>query len=299
MQGLQNIYLSNLNAVCYDGGRYATKKGGLWSSYGTIKFAQSKLYYIFKGSCTIQIAGQEYIGSAGDWFLLPKNIPHSYENDYDHDFGEWWIHFEVFPDSDIFERLHLPYMLHAENRRRIELLFKKYEQTLKSRLVSDRLLVKAVLLEILAEYIKAAVPEEAETTGESSSRMDCVLQYIHDHVSDDISVAELAALIQMHPNHFIRFFKTHTGYTPAYYMKKVRMDIAKKLLEKSELNISEIAEKIGIHESTYFSKVFKESYSMSPKMYRAFFQNNPVEWVEQKSNHGLKQDRSKSMETKE
>lgn len=279
MQGIQNIYLSNLNAVCYDGGRYAIEKGSPWSSYGTIKFAQSKLYYIFNGSCTIQIAGREYIGCAGDWFLIPQNVPHSYENNINQNFGEWWIHFEVFPDSDIFERLHLPYMLHAENRRRIELLFKKYDQALKSKLVSDRLLVKAVLLEILAEYIKAAAPEENETAGEGNSRMDCVLQYIHDHISESISVAELAALIQMHPNHFIRFFKTHTGYTPASYIKKVRMDIAKRLLEGSELNISEIAEQIGINEATYFSKMFKEYYSMPPKMYRAFFQNNPVKWV--------------------
>lgn len=279
MHGLQKVYLSNLNAVCYDGGRYVIEKGHSWSSYGTMKFAQSKLYYIFDGSCTINISGREYIGHAGDLFLIPKNIPHSYENDINYSFGEWWIHFDVFPNYDIFERLNLPYMLHAENGTRTKALFKRYVKALKSKLVADRLLVKSVLLEILSEYIKAAAPTENEAPSAVQSGMDCVLQYIHRHISERITVAELASLIQLHPNHFIRFFKTHTGCTPASYIKKVRMETAKRLLEDTEMNISEISEQIGISEPTYFSKVFKERYAMPPKAYRDFFRNNPVKWV--------------------
>lgn len=279
MQGIEDIYLSNLNVVCYDGDRYFIEKNGRWSSGGTIKFSQSKLYCIFSGSCTIKISEKEYIGRTGDCFLIPKNVPHSYESDTKHDFGEWWIHFEVFPNSDIFERLQLPYMLRAKNKSKTELLFKKYVSALKSKLVSDRLLAKSALLEILAEYIKTAAPKEDEAAREGNSCMDSVLQYIHSNISKQISVSELSALIQMHPNHFIRFFKTHTGYTPASYVKKVRMDTAKSLLEGSELNVSEIAEKVGIGEATYFSKIFKEQYSMSPKAYRSFFKNNPVKWI--------------------
>lgn len=279
MNGLQKVYLSNLNVICYDGGRYEIEKGNSWSSYGTMNFAQSKLYCIFGGSCTINICGREYMGHAGDLFLIPKNVPHSYENDINSNFGEWWIHFDVFPNYDIFERMNLPYMLHAENACRTEALFKKYVKALQSKLVSDRLLVKSVLLEILAEYIKAAAPAENEASDVEKSSLDCVLQYIHDHISEKISVAELASLIQLHPNHFIRFFKMHAGSTPASYIKKMRMESAKRLLEDTEMNIYEISEQIGISEPTYFSKLFKEYYSMPPKAYRDFFRNNPVKWV--------------------
>lgn len=279
MKKMQNIYLSNLNAVCYDGGRYAIEKDSFWSSNGEMKFAQHKLYYIFRGACSIWIDGKKYVGSAGDWFLIPKNVPHSYESDANQAFGEWYIHFELIPDSGLFELLRLPYMVHAENRRRAETLLKKYGQAQKSKHIADRLRMKALLFEVLAEYIRAAVPEATELAEETNSRMDYVLGYIHDHVSEPLSLAELAELIQMHPNHFIRFFKTHTGYTPASYLRKVRMDTAKRLLEESELNISEIAAQIGMSEATYFSKVFKEYSSMSPKTYRKFFRSNPVQWV--------------------
>lgn len=280
MQNIQNIYLSNFNAVSYSGGRYTLQKGGLWSSGGVINFAQSKLYYIADGLCKIQIGSKTYIGREGDVFLIPKNVPHSYESDTSRPFGELWIHFDVFPNADIFELLHLPYLLHLGSNHPIKASFERFEKLQTSNLIADKFAVKAVLFEILAEYVKEGAAADCEIKSESNMRLESVLHYIHEHTAETISVAKLAALVQMHPNHFIRFFKAHTGYTPANYIKGVRMETAKRLLEESELNISEIAERVGMHEASYFSKMFKEYHSMSPKTYRAFFQNNPVTWVE-------------------
>lgn len=280
MQTFQNIYLFDLNVVNYSGGRYTLQKGELWSSGGAITFAQSKLYYIFDGLCKIRIADKTYIGREGDVFLIPKHIPHSYESDATRTFGELWIHFDIFPNADLFELLHLPYELHFEREHHMKTLFERYDMSQKSNLISDRFIVKGILFEILAEYMKEGATAACEIKSESSLRMETVLRYIHEHVAENISVSKLAALVQMHPNHLIRFFKAHTGHTPANYIKGVRMDVAKRLLEESELNISEIAERVGMHEASYFSKIFKEYHSMSPKTYRAFFQNNPVTWIE-------------------
>lgn len=51
------------------------------------------------------------------------------------------------------------------------------------------------------------------------------------------------------------------------YIKDVRLDKAKELMENSNLNITEITYKIGINSRSYFSKVFKEKYGISPKQY--------------------------------
>ena len=51
------------------------------------------------------------------------------------------------------------------------------------------------------------------------------------------------------------------------------MENAKRLLENTDLTISEITEKVGICDSAHFSRVFKEFYNMPPASYRQFFES--------------------------
>ena len=51
------------------------------------------------------------------------------------------------------------------------------------------------------------------------------------------------------------------------YIKDVRLEKAKELMERSNLNITEITYKIGVNSRSYFSKIFKEKYGISPKQY--------------------------------
>ena len=75
----------------------------------------------------------------------------------------------------------------------------------------------------------------------------------------------------MHPNHMIRFFKNKTDQTPAKYVTMQKMEHAKRLLESSELNVTEIMERIGIDDLSHFSKLFKKLYAESPVKYKKNF----------------------------
>jgi AraC family transcriptional regulator, arabinose operon regulatory protein len=99
--------------------------------------------------------------------------------------------------------------------------------------------------------------------------MNAVLQYIEAHLTDNLTVEELAQIAHFHPNYFIQLFKNFTGNSPIQYINRVRLEKAKHLLTMTELNVSAIADAVGL-ELSYFSRMFREHNGVSPTAYREF-----------------------------
>ena len=75
--------------------------------------------------------------------------------------------------------------------------------------------------------------------------------------------------------HFRRIFRQHTGTSPVNYLIKCRLNNAAWLLLHSSDQISAIAEKCGMPDEFYFSRLFKKYYNLAPKTYRKEFKNQP------------------------
>lgn len=86
--------------------------------------------------------------------------------------------------------------------------------------------------------------------------------------NEDFSVQMLGEMMAMDRTGLYRHMIDVTGITPSNYIKKVRMDVAARLLRESDLPISEIATKTGFSTTKYFNKVFKDTYQVSPIEYR-------------------------------
>ncbi|MBQ8284233.1 MAG: helix-turn-helix transcriptional regulator [Clostridia bacterium] len=270
MKYLQDIYFSNLNAVYNFGGYFSISETDDWS-FGRNRFEQCKFYFITCGSCVIEIERKKYHGKAGDWFFIPSGAEHAYYNEKNEPFKKYWMHFDLYPSIDIFNVLNLPYVVQADNKGNALRLFKKYAKLRGSDKLTDKLEVKACLVNLLAEYIKAATPEGVDVIDRKEARLNDLLRFINENLDKPLSNEMLAERYFAHPNHFIRAFKEKTGLTPAKYIKAKRMENAKRLLESTDLSILEITEKIGLVESTHFSKLFKEYYNFSPTQYRRNF----------------------------
>lgn len=87
-------------------------------------------------------------------------------------------------------------------------------------------------------------------------------------VEKDSSLAEVARKVYLSPNYVSTIFKQHTGETVMQRMSRVRLGIAKNLLESSELKIYEVSEQVGYSNPYYFSVWFKKMSGFSPSDYR-------------------------------
>ena len=156
----------------------------------------------------------------------------------------------------------------------IEELFKKYSQIANSKKISDLLLTKAYLTELLAEYITISEVKDTVISNADDERFLELLRFINDNRKKDFTNAELAGRLYIHPNHLIRLFKEKTGKTPSRYIAEKKMEYARRLIETTELSVREISEEVGISDAAYFSRLFKSCYDMSPTYCRRYFEKS-------------------------
>lgn len=272
MDTVKDIHLANINVICNAGGFFRHTVDTSWA-IGTHTFMQSKLYYVTKGSFDLTVNGVSYQAERGDCFFIPAGTPHSYSDQKGIPFEKYWLHLDIYPGTSYLTALPLPHRISVPRASEFHRLITRYVRYAEKNTLVDALYAKSTVTALLAEYIRLAACEGVPLPSYPRERIDEVLRYIEHNIETPLSVPALAAHFHLHPNHFIRFFKTNTGYTPARYIKMKKMALAKQYLEETDLFVSEIMEKIGIYDACSFSKQFKSVHSYSPRDYRTYFQN--------------------------
>lgn len=97
--------------------------------------------------------------------------------------------------------------------------------------------------------------------------------YIRFHYDRDISVSSIVKLFSLSPEYFSRLFKYETGISPQQMIIKYRLNRACLLLETTNLTVSEISNSVGISDTRYFSKLFRQNISFCPREYRKLKQS--------------------------
>ena len=90
------------------------------------------------------------------------------------------------------------------------------------------------------------------------------LAFIKTHFKKNINMAMVANQVSVNYTWFSEKFKEHTGVNFNEYLKRLRIDEAKKLLEKGTYKVYEVAERCGFSDVKYFMKIFREETGMSP-----------------------------------
>lgn len=113
----------------------------------------------------------------------------------------------------------------------------------------------------------AEVPEGDAAAG----KMQVVAQvqeYIREHLSEKLTLADVAAVFNFSPNYLSQLFGKYGDSGFVEYITEARITAAKEMLEDGDLKVYEIAEKLGFESSFYFSKVFKKVTGLSPREYQ-------------------------------
>lgn len=98
--------------------------------------------------------------------------------------------------------------------------------------------------------------------------VDKALHFMHTRFSSELTLEEIAAGVSMSPSHFLRLFKKATDRTPMEFLKCIRLEKARKLLVRTDRNLTQIAFDCGFNSSSYFSTAFVSEYGITPSEYR-------------------------------
>lgn len=94
-----------------------------------------------------------------------------------------------------------------------------------------------------------------------------LVEYIQEHMEEDIGHEELAKKYRVHPGYLSRLFKQEMGVTLSEYLLRIRIEKAASLLKEGRYKIGDVAGMVGYSTSSYFSVMFKKYTGFSPREY--------------------------------
>ncbi len=124
--------------------------------------------------------------------------------------------------------------------------------------------ISGVMLEMLNSYLYEISSEDIIVREDINK----AVEYIHNHLSENLKLEQLMQIANLSKYHFIRLFKIQTGTSPYQYIQICRINRAKKLLHDKNKSISDIAMECGFTDPAGFARTFKEFTGVSPTKYR-------------------------------
>ena len=100
------------------------------------------------------------------------------------------------------------------------------------------------------------------------ARLQTMMQYIHDHYMEELSLEEIAASASVSKSSALHIFQSGIRISPVAYLIQYRLMQAAEQLSTTKKSVSSIAEETGFTSSGYFCRKFRQHYHMSPNEYR-------------------------------
>ena len=130
----------------------------------------------------------------------------------------------------------------------------------------SQMLLKSRFYDLLAFVIKSA--NNSISDSKNSVYIEKAKEYINKNYAEPLDLEKISDSIGLHPNYFHKIFKNALNITPREYLTKIRLNNAKNFLLSTVLSIEEISLKCGFPSTSYFIKLFKKEYSITPALYR-------------------------------
>ena len=110
--------------------------------------------------------------------------------------------------------------------------------------------------------------QKLSTREEYLKRINVVVEYINNHLNENIDMKKLSEISNFSPFHFQRIMRAFLGEPIGAFIVRKRVETAAQLIRHTELPIQEIAYSVGYDTPSSLSKVFRQFYGISPKEYR-------------------------------
>lgn len=137
----------------------------------------------------------------------------------------------------------------------------------KAELMTDVLSLTRLNAQMVVDFTKRV---EAEKTGIHHSKLvRQARDYILSHIGETVTTEQLAKELGMNRTYLCKRFEEDTGLTVGRYVTTVKMEEAKRLMDITPKSIAEIAAFLGFSSQSYFQRVFKRHFGITPGEYRA------------------------------
>lgn len=235
------------------------------------------------GACSFQDDAETIPLTPGQCVFVPafREILHDQNESILH----FSVHFnlEVFPGVDLFLRQKRSY--HAEKPDWIAAIRRMVE-------LRDPLQWVAALHALIWEALSTLLRESnvtAENLLGGYSRYEPLFEFLLDHCTAGIDVAQMARIMHMNKETFTKKFIYDTGLSPKRFFSRLLVKRAERILAGTELSIREVADQLNFCNEFYFSRFFRRHLGCSPREYRKLYRvlaGDPAGAAERRAGEG-------------
>jgi AraC-like DNA-binding protein len=179
-----------------------------------------------------------------------------------------------FIEPILKDELHLIPIIKKDNKGYEDILdcFNKITNSYYRKGFGFQLEIKGLFFLIFFKIFSNGYAEKAsENIPQKNMKLDKikeVISYIQTHYNEAISIKKLAEIAEYSEYHFIRFFKLQTGRTCVEFINLLRVEKAANLLVTTKNSVTDIAYDVGFGDVSYFIKIFKKYFKVSPREFR-------------------------------
>lgn len=146
---------------------------------------------------------------------------------------------------------------------RIKPLLQQLEQALTEQDFGAELMSRALFLQLMVEINRSAIRSHSISASSSDAKIVAILQYLNLHLTEALSIDELAARFYISKYHMMRRFKEETGYTIHSYIAEKRLLLARQLLQ-SGTQVTEVCDRSGYQDYSTFARAYRRRFGVSP-----------------------------------
>ena len=145
-------------------------------------------------------------------------------------------------------------------------IVRELEQSLDSNEYANELYHNLLFLEFMIQLNRVAIHDGIEYLSNSSSnkKMIDVIDYLNEHLTDDLSIDCLAETFYLSRYHLMHAFKEETGYTIGNYLSTKRLLLARDRIRQGE-PITNVCYECGFRNYSTFSRAYKKNFGCSPR----------------------------------
>lgn len=164
----------------------------------------------------------------------------------------------------------LPVHIHekTKNSNQLRGCIEKIDQYCEDTPIHYQMMIKSCLYQFFFLFAQGQEQLILSENHKSIGKIKNVISYVEKYYMEDITIDVIARELGFSESHFMKFFKKNMHVTFTTYLNDYRLEKAGNLLTTTDSSIVEIMGKVGFNNLSYFNRIFKEYYQMTPRGYR-------------------------------
>ena len=181
----------------------------------------------------------------------------------------------IFIEKEFFEKslsyyskepLYFNGLVVKIKRKKMNLLIRDFMSEAQHKTSSQAMVLESIATLLTHELIRNIVAfESCEIPLSENMLINEVVKFMNISYEKEITVDDLAKRLNLSKSHFTKLFTDSMQVSPMVYLRTIRLQNAKKMLQSKELSVTEVARQCGFNSTSYFTKLFREKYKQTPK----------------------------------